>query len=318
MLNIADLKTAFGAFYADGSDNSKRVLRQLYQGTDFDKLFVPVPTANSTSVRNTSAKIGEVLQAYQKAFTPKGDTTLSPAEIDMNHVKLDLLEVPEELEESYAGFLVKDENLDPKTFPFVRWLIEEHALPKLVEDLELNSFSGVLGAITPGTATTAAAAMNGFNVVRKGHIASGRTTPIATGAIAADNADFVTQVEDFVAAIPQLYRRRKLRLAMSEDLALKFRRGMRAKYNANYEQEALNRVADYQNIEVVGCVAMAGSDVIWTTPEGNAGCAYRGLDNTRKVGLESQDRSVKIWTDFRKGFGVWVPELLFTNDLETV
>lgn len=316
-MNIADIITEYGAYYEDAGQNAQRLSKQLYFQNDFDQLFT-IRESNDSVYRLGSAAVGRLAQPFQKAFTPTGAATFTPQPIQTYRVKVDFEDYPDELEESWLGFL-QSEDHDRSKWPFVKWLLEEHITPRFNEDILLNeAFSGVYAAPTPGTPGGAGTAMDGIRKIINDHITAGDITPIATGAWDADPATFVTQVETFVKAIPQRYRKQKMSLIMNDDLHVRFQEGMIAKYNMNYNQADLDLVRLYKNITVVGTEVLGNSAKIWCTPKENQYCIWKHGKKQGTYGIESEDRKVKIWNDFRKGYGFVIPQIVYTNDQDLV
>ena len=121
-------------------------------------------------------------------------------------MKADMEETPDDLEATWLGFLA-DDSLDRKVWPFVRWLIEVHALPQIQEDYELYEvYGGNYAAPVNGVPGPAGTAMDGIKTTLNGLVTAGRITPISIGAIPSDPAAFVDYVELFTDRINARYR----------------------------------------------------------------------------------------------------------------
>jgi hypothetical protein len=312
-MDVADIKTEFGLYYKNGGQGIKDLVQILYAKTETDALFTRVDTED-TIIRRGSSIMTRILQPFQKKWTPLGGLTVKPAEIKLFPMKVDFEENPDELEATWLGFLA-DKNLDRTQWPFVKWLIQNHIIGKHAEDYEINEvFKGEYAAPVDGTPGPVSTAMDGAKKLINDNITAGGTDPIVTGAIATDPVDYVDQVELFMAAINPLYQDFPMQLAMSKVLARRFQQGMRAKYNMNYAQTSdLTKVEGY-NTTVVGVTSMTGSSKIWCTPRENAILGVKKSSNITVFKIESVDRLVKLFTDYYKGIGFILPELVFTND----
>ena len=317
-MTITDIITEFGAYYLNHGQNLKDLVKQLYRKSVTDMLFTTM-TTEDTVIRKSDARITRILQPFQKQFTPIGTLSFKPVTIPLFEMKIDASEYPDELERSWLGFLA-DQDLDRQKWPFVKWFITEHILPRAEEDYELNEvYAGVYAAPTPGTAGAAGTAMDGIRKIINDWIDDGRTTPIVTGAPDSDPQTFVEQIEDFVAQIDTRYWKETMVIAMYESLELRYRKGMRAKYNMQYLQEPnTSTLADFKNITIAGMPSMVGDDKIWCTPKWNAVVGVKKKANQNAVQLEGEDRKVKLWSDWYKGVGFIIPELIFTNDQDLV
>jgi hypothetical protein len=318
-MNAADVVTEFGAYYLNHGQGRKDLNKILHYKGEFDELFTTTPT-DDTVIRKGSALMTRLLQPFQKTWSPTGDVTFTPSSITLFKQKVDFQDYPDELEETWLGFLA-DRDLDRKAWPFVKWLIEEHIVPRLIQDHELSEvYAGAYAAPgTPGTAGAAGTAMDGAKTIINAHIATGGITPIATGALSATPLTFVNQVEAFADAITPLYRTMPMNIAMNHPQSVIFKRGMREKYNTNYDQStALMSVMDYPNLTIKGYHAMGSSGKLIATPKENAIRGVKRIANLGNLRVENIDRQVKIYNDFSVGVGYVIPELVFTNNVETV
>lgn len=316
-MNVADIITEYGAYYVNSGQNTQRLHRQLYYENDFDELFTQVQTTD-TVYQLASSVFTRLAQPFQTDFTPLGDVEFSPAPIMTYGIKADGKFNPDELENTWLAFLASGDH-DRSTWPFIRWLLEVHMVPKLQEDILLNeAYSGVYAAPTAGTPGGAGTAMNGVKKIINDHITAGDITPIATGAFSADAATFVGEIEAFVEAIPEKYRTQKMKLVMSQALFARFRKGQHVTYNQYYDKVEETVLLLYPNIEVHGTAALGSSQKIWCTPMENAYCVWKYGEKQGDFGIESEDRSVKVWTDFRKGYGFVIPQIVYTNDQDLV
>lgn len=313
-ITASGIISEYGAFYQKGSQAEKNLLKKLYQDAQFDSLFSYLPTED-TIVRNVRVSSTPVLQAFQKAFTPAGGVAFDPEPMILDPIKADDEIYPDEIEQTYVGFLASN-NLDRKEWPIARWWVEEVFFKQFIEDINGNGYSAVRVAPTAGTAGTPAQSLNGFKKIIQQKVAAGTTNVFNTGALAAANTDFVTQMETFVGSIPDLVKNKmQIFVAMSQANALKFRRGNRAKYNLNYnQQEDVSAFVDFPQIKVVGVDAMVGSSKIWATDKRNIVLAMKRP--TQAVQLESVDRKVKAYTDHWRTYGIVNGRYFYTNDLE--
>lgn len=313
-ITATDVINSFGSYYIDGGQGVKDLLKRPFFPFGTREAFTNIPT-NDTKLRFSDVQVGKILQQYQKAFTPKGSVTFKPVEVDLKPVKIDQQFNPSDLVYSWLGFLTSN-NTDRTTWPFVRWFIEYYLLNQVFEDLEMDTvYKGAYVAPTPGTAGEPGEVINGVKKIINDGIAG--MTQIATGALAIDPVDFVTQVEEFVKQVDKRFWRVNMTLNFNPDLEVRFVEGMQKKYNMNYAQVSdTMSVRNFSNIRVKGRMSMDGSDKWWMTPIENAVFAVKGFSNATGFELEKVDRNVKIWTDFHIGLGFLQKDLVFTNDLD--
>lgn len=325
---ITDLVSQFGAYYINQGQNLDRLKKKLYQMAETAGYFANRPT-DDTIWRSTYNQLDSVLQPFQKAWTPKGTFTSEPNQFNLFKIKIDKEETPDDIESSWIGFLDAMDELDRSKWPFIRYLLEEHIMPRKEEDHELElAFLGVYAAPTPGTAGATATSMDGIRKVIRGYNTAGRTGlgdgAIATGAIAADDADFVQQVEDWCDEVPYLFRNKLDYIFMSDANATKYKRGKRKKYGKDVQfingtASNLDTVEDYPSIKIARLQSMGTSDMIWASPAINRIRPLKkaSLMNTFLV-QQFSPRVVSIYTDYWEAMNFEVPEFLFHNDLDLV
>lgn len=318
-MNVQDLITEWGAFYRAGGQNMRDLMVQLYRKSETDSVLTPINT-EKTVLDRAYVTSTRVLQAFQKQFTAIGSTRFTPCEIKLHHQMIDVEEWPDDFDESWAAFL-EENNLDRSQWPVIRWWLEKVVLAQRDEDYEtLEVFKGVYQAPTPGTANPAGANMDGIRKKLNDGIAEtgvNKITPLSTGAIETDPADFVKQVEDFYDQIPRPLKPKIKSLNMDHDLVKRFREGMRLLYNVNYAQVGdLTKIID-TDCRLVGLESMSGSPKIWGTVPGNGIVALKKAVNTNKFRVYPVDRMVRATTDYYKGVGFFILPWVVTNDQDT-
>jgi hypothetical protein len=318
-LTIDDIISSWGEYYPEHGQNMSNLHQLPFEESDTQTGGTIVET-DQTVLREANVETDEVLQPFQIDFTSKGGVTILPVEIKLQNIKIDVGVTPHTLINAWTGFLTDSGN-DPLTYPFIQWLTTNYLVGKAKEDFELKAiYTGVHAAPTQGTAGAAIDAIDGIEKIQNDLVAADKVTPFTTGDLSAmTDANFVTAIEEnFAMAIPEKYRYNyQMELSMSRSFRDKFRRGMRAKYNVNYEQtDMLNRLMDYENITVVGRASMTGKKRIWTTPKFNLLFPVKGFSNKSVFDVQKQDRKVKFLTDWWQGVGFVQPELVFMNEAE--
>ena len=305
----------FGAYYIDAGQNENNIHARLMEKFDSLDSFRVIDTQGDTVLREANASYSEVLQSFQKTFTPKGGITFTPKAISLRNMKVDESFYPDDLKNQWLAFLTSN-NLDRETWPFVRYFIEQYVLNQIKHDLETKAiYTGVYAAPTAGTANNAVDTMDGVKKIINDATTAGDIVSIVTGAPSTDPVTFCTQIEDFCAATPELYWSVPMDLNMSRKLRLRYRQGKRIKYNMYYAQVAdLDKVENFDNITVEALPSMTGASKIWMTPTINAVAGIMGGSNQSIVQVEKVDRNVKVYTDFWLGIGFIDDGVVFTND----
>lgn len=314
-LELTDIVAEFGAYYLNNGQNQQRILSMLFTKSKTEELLTTRIT-EETRWRAAKDTISELLQPFQKVWTPKGTHNFEPLEIILFKMKIDFELYPDDLEETWLGFLA-DNELDRKVWPIVRYLVEMKIIPKLHEEFELQCiFWGKREEPANGVPGLAWQSMDGLRKARNASVLAGNTTPITIGAWEAANSDLVDQFEEFGDGIPKNYWEIPMILACNPDLARRHRRGTRAKYGKDTDFNGTFSTISETNITVVGLQSMTGSDAIWCTTPENAIRLIKKQENIKKLRVENIDRLVKLYNDFSKGAGFAMGEILFTNDLD--
>lgn len=318
-ITSTDVVAEWGAVYRAEGQGVKDILTRLMQRSVTAGYF-PTRITEKTVLEKVSAEFTRVLQRFQKAFTPIGGTTFKPLSIPLGKLKIDLQETPDDLEESWLGFLA-DQNLDRREWPYIKWYLM-NALIQADKDLELTEiyFGDNSAAIVPGTATAAGTSMLGIKKQINNLNTAGKLELITMGAVPATGLLMVDYVEEMIKQIPRLLRNELDFVFMQEDLHDLFRDGMEEKYNTNYAKIDESKITKLRNdnIRVVGLPSMVGSNKIWTTPSWNRQGGFKKPKNQQIFEVEKVDRTVKAYTDYYKGYGFWIGEYVVSNDVELI
>lgn len=312
----ADVVTEWKAVYKAEGQGVKDIMTKLTQRSVTAKYF-PTRFTEKTVLEKVSAEFSRVLQRFQKQYTPVGGVKFEPLKIALFKLKIDLQERPDELEESWLGFLA-DSSLNRKDWPFIKWFLM-NALIQAEKDLEMSEiYHGVAGAIVEGTPTAAGASLDGIKIQINRLNTAGKLDLITMGAVPTDPILYVEYIEDMIKQVERPLRNELDFVFVQEDGHDLFRDGMRLKYNVNYAQVEDSKITKLRNdnIQVVGLPSMAGSDKIWTTPSWNRQAGFKKPGNETVFQVENIDRLVKAYTDYYKGFGFWIGEYLVSNDVE--
>lgn len=316
-INISALVADFEAYYLDGGQNESRLYNLLYRASVTESMFTPIRT-NSTKWRGSKTSISSLLQAFQKKFTPKGGLTFEPLEISVFRMKADDEIYPDEIVDSWAGFLDGLENeQDRKKWPLIRYIVEKHWIPKIREEYELEAiFGGKREEPADNVAGDAWQVMDGIRHLRNKGIQDGKVDPIIMGAIPADDVDFVDYIEEMSDSVKKNYWNKSMIWKMSETLERRYLRGKGKKYGLRNNFTGEDKTVDNTNMSVMGLPSFGDSEIIIATPKDNAVFLYKGQKDIGRPNIESEARLVKLWHDWYKGIGYILRELIFTNDLD--
>jgi hypothetical protein len=310
-----ELVASFGDYYLDAGQNEENLHALPFEEFGTATAGTQLQT-DQTVIREATVEFDEILQPYQTEFTSKGGMKFLPVEIFLHRMKVDIKLDPNELKGKWLTFLTAN-GVDPLEWPLIRWTIEKYLMPKAQEDLEMKAiYRGQRVNPEEGVAGMAIETMDGIERHLAILEAAEKLDYIVTGAIPGSAADFVTQVENFVKAIPENLRYNvAMEINMSRTNRDIFREGMQAKYNINYAQtDTLTKLRLYENFTVVGRASMMGKNRFWTTPKANLLIPTKGFTNVRAFDLQKFDRYVKFLSDWYVGAGFIEPKLIFASN----
>lgn len=341
---ITDLISEYGAYYEgkNSQANKQRILSLLFVPETFGKLFTLQPT-DATIWKGAIASIGQVVQQFQKAYTPISNAELKPKTILLEQVKVDLDENPSELEDSWAGFLTrlameKSSGLNTlrTEWPFIRWYLETLVIPRVKEQLEMSEyFWGVRGAVTPGTATAEGESLTGINKkIDDDAAGAALMNHLSLGAYPTDAADFVKFIEEFVDQVmvdsPKL-RSLEMDIMMNSALEMLYKRGYRELYGRDLDQASLsvnNKKVIDTRVNLIGCTAMdndpanpgESSDKLIMTYAANRVRPITFAQNASLFSVDkagSNPRGIWAYTDWHEAVDFGLYQHVFVGNSET-
>jgi len=296
------------------------IVQALRQGLEFESRFNAVPCEYMYSPPNIS--VTDLVQPYQHAFTPNNNETFDAVESILQPIKIDIQYTAEELEKFYDKWAVNwfelGDGKNPLEWTFPRYMWNEVILPKVIEEMNSNSWSGVYAAPTPGTAGNSVDSVDGYAKKIADAITAGDLTPVNTGAFVATT--MVDQIEAWCDALPVPYRDAAGDIYMSKTNAKLYWRDYRANFGTgagvgNNQNPDLR--VDMTNKRVVGIAAMEGSDRIFFSPEVTRNHIYgvkRGQSLLPMIRWEPFERTLKGMAEFYRFYSFEYWGHLFVND----
>lgn len=312
---VGDVVTEYGAYYEKSGQNKSRILQMLFQGTETEKQMTKMKT-DQTIFKLSQGVIDDLVQPFQKAFTPKGTVTFTPNPIELDHIKVDFKMFPDDIEAMWLGFLASD-NLKRTEWPFVRYAIEKYLIPKILDNLELKEvYKGVAATPTPGTAGATGTSLTGLQKKIQTAIDAGTANSVILGTLTPSN--IFDAVETFIDAISTRYQTVKMPVCMDPVLVKWFFRDKRSKgfYQISSDKQIDNSI-DFSQQYVVPLPSMHGTAEMFATPKANMLYLTKKDQNKSKFEIQGVDREVKLLTDWYEGVGFGINEIVWSNILET-
>lgn len=321
-INVTDLKTAFGK--AIGTPASRKDIDTAFLVPSVTEMeFNMIPT-DKTQVRRVKASIDQVLQRFQAVVSPAATILMEPRSIDLQELKYEVELDPDVIEDSFLGFLANPDNNDRKSWGVTQFVINELMIAKGRENFELHeAYKGVKGSLVSGTANPLGESFNGLGKSIADNI-SDYSLVNSDPAWSTDPKDFVTQIEEWIEASRATSEVNRSiidgavdKIHMATSLAQRFKQGMLAKYNMNYDQiNAPMKVFVAENIEVKGLPSMSGKNRVFMTFKQNRAGYIKRPQSENGIGIsDSNPYKPLAYAKFWKGLGFWHPEYVFVNQL---
>lgn len=296
-----------------------KINQNLKQDLEFER-FLPFVTCERTWVE-PNITVGNILQPYQSAFTPNNTESFDAVENTLEHGKADLEFTADQLEKFYDAWACNWFELgkNPTEWNYPRYIIENHILPQLIEDMNLASWAGERVNPTPGTAGTYLQTWDGFKKKIADAITAGKLTPVTSGAIVA--ADIVEQIRDWVRDLPVPYRYAPGTIFMSitnqqyyaDAYSIKHPRA--SQIVENPDMPYLN--VDHMRKKIVGLNCMEGSDRWIFFPEVTQNMIIgtrTGQPVYPQLRFEPFERKLKVMSEVSRFYGFRFWDHLFVND----
>lgn len=313
-MDVTNIVKEYGAYYEKAGQNKNRILALLTQGLVTPGYCTTVKT-DDTIFRLGSLTIGHIVQAFQKAWTPKADIAFQPNELRLYKMKADIDLEPDDIEATWLGFLA-DEKVSRKDWPLVKFLIEhpeQGIIARINSDMEMKEYGhGQFVAPTPGTAGTTGESMDGFIKQLQTGIDNETINHINVGNL--DKDTIFDQVEEFVVKLGDLYRYIQMPIFMSQENEIHYHRDKRGQNFYQIQSEAqVNRNVDFVPQFVVGLPSLNGTNIMFSTPKVNMMHLTKKYNNKTRFDLQEAKRVVNVLADWWEGVGFGIDGAVFTN-----
>lgn len=298
---------------------SDKIHQSLKDQLEFDVMLPQVSCDESYTGQEIT--VSGMLQPYQHQFTPNNEEEFDGITSTIQVAKVDLQFTAEQLEKFKNKWRNNWFTPNPEDIrsTYAGYVMGQHILPQLGEELNEASYKGATAAIVPGTPGAILESFDGYATRIAGHITDGRLVPITTGALV--EGTMVTQVRNFCKAIPRQYRYKKGTLFMSKTNAQKYADNYQNTYTTRKvneeEQDKLYLKVDHFNKMIKGMTCMEGSDRII--------CVFDNLDSMivgkRKefpdyfnFRFQEFDRTLKVFAEIYRFYNFETCIHTFVND----
>ena len=318
-LTIEQILEEYGRYYEQAGQNLARLKRALMQPSETLQYATTIPT-NDTIFKLANPLFQPVLQAFQKAFTPRGNVKFVPNPIELHPIKIDYKFFPTDVEGTWLGFLDGDSSRTIENWPIVKYMLEEYLMNQAIEDKELNGvYKGEWQEPTEGTAGLSINCMDGLKkALKKGAEHPDCRINVISGMGVLDETTIFDQLELYDKEIAELYTGKKLIHFVAQKWVRAFKTAKRA--NGYYfidSPDKINAGIDFTEHLVVGLPSMNGTNDIFTTMKENM--LHLRKRDLSKVQVDTQkiDREIKFLIHWWEAVGFACNAMVWTSS-ETI
>lgn len=313
-LTISDIVSEYGKYYVNGGQNEKDILKLMKQPAVTPSHAKPILTEN-TQYQFATSHFGTKVQQFQKKFTPKGDDEFKPNNIQLRQGKIDYSFYPDEITESWAGFLSSIDEGDRSKWPIVRYMVENSVLPSIPNDMELLAYGkGIYEAPVEGESGEASKVMDGLiKLTDDGLVNAGKpmNNVVLTGPSTKDNG--VDFIETFLKSVDDLYLNNfKFKILCDPIIVRNYQANYRERFNQSvvYSDERTLKVDFHANVELVSLPSLSNTGRVIATPADNF-LYVRRKNGINAPTIQADKREVIIMTDWWEALGFGYNELVW-------
>ena len=297
-IDYSKLEADLGAYYRTRRDSTLHSFVRTLPSND-----AVFPTLSGYQDQDVLANVflDEFSQAFQDTFTAKGGYEIEPEILQMRDVKLDhKFSELKNLEKQWIGYL-NQEGADAMKWSFIEFLLAETA-KKLHNEREARRIRGIYIAPVTGVAGAAINASTGFLPYLKEKINNFQIKEFVLGEWTPSN--IVDYVFDAAMLIPQDIRDTgELIALMSADAQIHYDKNYEVNYGQNTDYTGIEpKVKFIRSIKTIGLNNMGASKRIVFTIAGNFKNYEDKPGEMLKFNFEQEDRTLKVWSDWREGF----------------
>lgn len=306
--------TSAAAFRDYVQDFSDKLLSDLFVGFDSAQLVTKHEGVKGR-VTLTKLTIANLVTRYSSTFAPVANAiAMAPRHLIVQDAKVDLKIIPKEFESTYLG-MYRSKGQDPMDLPFEGYILED-ILKKIKQEQEYAFWRGDAAAV-PASTDLLIAVIDGVRQVIRDEITATTLTPIATGAITNTNA--VASVETVHAGLGDAYLKNTVDIFLNPLDKIKFIQDYRERYG-KYTAAADGSIALETGNAMIHVLSGVPVNCILVTPKENLHYGYDGEMDASMFNFEQEDRSIKMWMDFKMGFnfGIVNDDIIAINNQWTV
>ena len=280
----------------------------------FTKLFYGFRTANLATLHEgvkgkkvwTEQQMLTLAKAYFANFNPGDTNALVPVVLETNANKVEHKEIPQEMEDTYLGFLRRN-GFNHQEWPLERYTVE-NLLKKLNQEFENAVWQGDKKATALAEGDAMAITFDGFLKIIADAITATDLTPVTTGAIT--EANILANLKLMYAELSPELKAAGTDIFMSYANFDKYVAAMDAVHPNSDAAYVELGAAGYNGIRyrqgagnttIIPVAGMGTSDRILMIPRENLHIGFDSMSDWSNFNFEQQVRELLYWMDFKIG-----------------
>ena len=316
-IDITDLQQEFAMAMPQGA-KLDLFLKRIYNGFP-DAQYMTQRLSKGRDFIGASAIMGEVSQQFTNRWTPKGTTKFTPLEIKYRRHKINVEIDPTEVIDSWLIDLYQ-QGKTPDQQPLVLYIITNHILPKVTEDITFSmigkgKYVKVTGAKTGDEGSAAVNSMDGYETI----LVEGKTTGAKfnyyknpQNVLQLTGQALLDYVDKFTKAISPLFAK-NLPVYCSREFLEAYKKADYDVYGKYTGTEIGNQVR-FSKFTLIALDSMYNSPILFATPKEN----FIQLVDLAKADscindIQKSDYVVKIFGEYSLSCGFAIAEAVFAS-----
>lgn len=308
-ITVSEIVSEFGTYLGTAQ---QQILKLLTQPT-FSQQYMTTIASKDLEYRMAKAVIDDIVQGFQRAWTPKGTPAFTPRSIPQRRHKIDLQFYPDEVVDSWLGFLTT-EDVDRKTWPITRYIMEQLVIPKVTDNRELKLIGkGDYASPSDGSAQATGLSMDGFCTILEDLKDDGGSAVNFIELEKLTTTNIFDQIEYFASQVAPLYQDLSMNVFVSRSLFSYYMKRRRDLHGQDTNYNGFSSLLEGTNMTLVALPSMAGKDIIFATPKENFIRLINRNDGASNIAVENVDRLVKVYADWYEAVGFGIEEAVFAS-----
>ena len=300
------------------------LLKRIYQGFNDAKFFTPVNT--NTDFIASAAIHTEVSQQFTPEWTPKGSLAFTPIRIEYRRHKINEAIKPADLLSSWLLYLYEQGKSQAEQ-PFVRYVVTEHILPKVLEDITLSmiakgKYNAVnVGSLSPGaTGSAAKDSMDGIETILVEGKAGTNTAAKkinfyknAQNVLTMTDEQAHAYIDAFADAVRGQFVNKQIEIHCAPEVLTKYQRA-EFKLTGVYTGKENDGSIRFTSAILVPMESMYNSPILFVTPKENMKMLVDLSHPENCINdIQKENYDVKIFGEYSLAVGFAIAEAVFAS-----